>query len=216
MKLDEFHILNGALGPVNHGNTIAGRNLWIRGRHIGIPQSARSHNRDLCKKGIYLLLHEIGHISSVTLYILKTPLDLYPEMMLSQYLNCKVMLVNLNVGMIPYLDDQSVFYHFTGLVLGMKDPVLGVSALLGKVVGSILILVEGNTYVNQVLNPLRGFLNNHPDNFLVAYPVTGNQGIPDMLFKIVGLPENCRYATLGILSIGIIKYRFGNNCNFSE
>src|SRR5664280_1530532 len=103
-------------------------------------------------------------------------------MMLSKYFNCKMMLKYFNIGFIPDPFHQSHLDTFTGFVLMMQYPVLGMSTLFCEIVCSVLLFIKRDAQVNEIFYPVGSLMNNHSDNLFITDPSSCYQCIICLLY----------------------------------
>ena len=90
-----------------------------------------------------------------------------------------------DVRMLFYGFNQAVLYLRSGIVLVMQDAELRVSAFFMQVEFSVIFLVEVHSPFDKLVD-LSGSVAYHLfHSFTVAYPVSGNHGVFNMLIEIV-------------------------------
>src|SRR5690554_6045635 len=131
--------------------------------------------------------------------------------MLGQYLDGKVVVEYINVGMVSDGFDQACLDLGSGTVLMVQDPELGVSSLPVQIEISLLILVEIDPPADQLLDLCRRLLYNTLHNPEVAETCPGIERVGNVLLEIVpGICHRCN-ASLGIKGVGILECSLGNN-----
>jgi len=66
----------------------------------------------------------VQHISAVTFDIRRMLGYYFAQMMLCEYFNGKKILINFDIGICPYLSDQTLLNLVTGVVFVMQNAVL--------------------------------------------------------------------------------------------
>jgi len=87
----------------------------------------------------------VQHISSVTFDMFGLPGYGGSQMVLGQYFDGKMMVENLDIGMLLDAADQAALNFGSGSVLVVKDAVFGMASFAMKIVMSALVFVKGNS-----------------------------------------------------------------------
>ena len=90
-----------------------------------------------------------------------------------------------DVGVLLHSFNEAGLYLCTRIVLMVEDAEFGVAAFFVQVKLSVLLFVEVHSPFDEFLDLFGGIAHHLLYGFTVAYPVTRNHGIFDMLFKIV-------------------------------
>ena len=81
--------------------------------------------------------------------------------MLCYYLYCKMILFNINIGIVTHSLHQTSLYFGSGVISMMQYSELRMPSLTVKVESAIFILVEINTPINQLSYLLRSIAYHH-------------------------------------------------------
>ena len=81
-----------------------------------------------------------------------------------------------------------VLYLCTRIVLMVEDAEFGVAAFFVQVKLSVLLFVEVHSPFNELLDLFGSIAHHLLYGFAVAYPVTGNHGVFDVLVEVVHQP----------------------------
>ena len=185
MELDEFHVFHCSLGTVDHGNAVSRGHQRVGGMAVNGFATARCHDGDFGKEGIHLARRFVQHIGTVALdaggvagnddSLVMLGNDFH-SVMVGQYGDVGVLLQSFN---------EAGLYLCTRIVLMVEDAEFGVAAFFVQVKLSVLLFVEVHSPFDKLLDLFGGIAHHLLYSFTVAYPVTRNHGIFDMLFKIV-------------------------------
>ena len=90
-----------------------------------------------------------------------------------------------DVGMLLYGFNQAVLYFRAGIVLVVQDTEFRVSAFFVQVEFSAIFFVEVHSPFNKLIDLFGGVAHHFFHSFTVAYPVSGNHGVFDVLIEII-------------------------------
>ena len=104
----------------------------------------------------------------------------------------------------------------TRIVLVVKDAELRMAAFLVKVELSVFFLVEVHSPLDEFFNLSRSFTYYFFHGCPVAYPVAGNHGILNVLFKVIYLQVgNGSDAALCIIGVRFFQSGFANQSHLT-
>ena len=133
VKLHKFHIFYSSTGTVNHGYAVAGSNGGIGGCLIHAAYSACSQHCHFRQEGVNVVALLIEGIHPVTFDVGCVLGYNFAQVMLCENFNGKIMLVQLNFGMIAYLFVQAFLNDKSGIILVVQNTKFGMPAFLMQV-----------------------------------------------------------------------------------
>ncbi len=206
MELYELHVLDGALGTVDHGYAVAGRDERVGRCAVDGTYAAGGHDCDAGEEGIDLSGLFVEDVGTVAGDVGSAACDNHAEVVLSDNLDCEAVVVDIDILVGADAGHEALLYLSTGVVGVVKDAEFGVAALAVEVEGAVLLLVEIDTPVNQLTDLLRSVADNLLDGGGIREPVAGNHGVVNMLVEVVDF-EVCNrcHSTLSEVCISLFE-----------
>ena len=99
VELDEFHILYGSFGAVDHRYAVACRYRRVGCGGVYLSYSAGGHYRHFRQESVYFVCGKVEYVCAVAGYVGRAPCDNLPQMVLCYYLNGKMVLENVDIRM---------------------------------------------------------------------------------------------------------------------
>ena len=121
MELHELHILHFSLGTIDHSYAVASRDIRVGGGGVNGSSSSRRHKCDLAQVGIHLACIGVEDVSTITFDVWSTASDADSQVMLSDDLDCKVVLQHFDVGILTNGSHQSALNLGSSIVGMMQD-----------------------------------------------------------------------------------------------
>ena len=214
MELDELHVLNRALGAIDHSDTVARCHQRVGRRVINQADAARRHERHTRQEGIDLACLLIEDVSPIALDARRAARHDFAQVVLREDFHGKVVLKHVDIGIgLDRLDER--YLDLMARIVGMmQDAELAVTALAVQVKLAFLVPVKIHAPTQQFLN-LAGRLGNHFLHRLgVVEPVTSNHRVMDVLIKVIHLQVSHGGDTaLGQVGIGLFHFGLAHECH---
>src|SRR6056297_447993 len=212
MKLDELHMAYLRFRPVRHGYAVSGGNLRIGSKIIHLSRTSRCKNGSPGRYFQYPVIFQVHDVCAIALRIFSRPCNFFAKMVLGNQVYSKMVLQYI------YIIERPDFLYKRPLDLVsrhipvMKNTLCRVCTFHPKLILSVGIFVEPNSHIYNLTEPLGAFLNNNFYDLLITEPVTCNQCVFPVLFKII-IQKICNhgYTALGILCITLDENIFGDN-----
>ena len=183
VELHELHVGNGAFGTIHHSDAVACCNDGIGGREIYGTTATCTHHRDFRKIGIYLLRLGIQHIGAIALDVGRAACNANAQMVLGDNLYSKMILFDVDVGIVSHGFHQSALDLGTRIVGMMEDAELGVTALAVQVEGAIFRLVEVHPPFHQFLDLSGGVAYHLLHRLAVGDVVSSDDSVGNVLVE---------------------------------
>ena len=116
MELVEFQVGDPATGAPGHGDAITGGGIGVTGIQINFAGTPGSEHDLRCPKDVYLVGVPIEDIGA------QATLDGMPQFAGSDQIDCDMMFVDRDIGMLPNFLFQGGFNRLAGGIGGMNDP----------------------------------------------------------------------------------------------
>ena len=185
MELYEFHILYGAFGTVDHGDSVSGGDERIGSVTVNGFTTACSHDGYFGKEGIYLTGIFIQHVGTVAFDARCVAGHDDAQMVLGNDFHRIVVGQYRDVGMLFDGFYQAGLYFCSCIVFMVQNPELGMPAFFMQVKFSIVFFVKRHSPFDELID-LSGCVAHHfLYGFAVAYPVARNHSVLNMFFKII-------------------------------
>lgn len=210
VKLDELHIPDAALGPVDHGDAVASGDDRVGGLAVDLSGTTGSQDGGPGQEGLDATCLLIQCIGPVTGDARGDPGDVVAQMVLGDQINGEVMFEDGDVGVATGLFQQGALDLPSGEVLVVEDAILGVASLPAQVIPLLSVLIEPGAPFDDLAHPVGAFIHHGLDGIDVAQAVTGIQGVGNVLVEGIffQIPYGS-YATLGVAGIALIINGFG-------
>ena len=136
-------------------------------------------------------------------------------MVLGDDVDGKLILFQLDVGVVVDGLQQSALNLGTGVVLVVKDAELGVAAFAVQVELASFRFVEFHAVAHQLFDALRRLADGHFNHVAVADTVAGNEGVGNMFVEAVGVVHHGGDTALGVLGRAFGGVAFGEDAHFA-
>ena len=185
VELYELHVLYRSFGSVYHCFAIAGCYYRVCGGLVYRSAATGTHQCHLAQIGVHLLCVRVQHVGTITLDVWCATCHYYTQMVLCDYLNGKVVFLDVYIRVAAHRLHQSALYFRTGIVGMVKNSELGVSSLSVKVKGAVLLLVEVDAPFHEFVNLFRSVSNHLLHSLAVVDVVAGNYCVLDVFVEVV-------------------------------
>ena len=128
VELYELHVLDYALGAMNHCYAVTGGDVRIGSCGVNGSRSAGSHKSDTTQVGVNLPRLRIDDVGSVALFVRCAVRDTHAQMVLGDDFYGEVVFQNVNIRVVPYRSHQSALNFRTGVICVVENAKLRVSA----------------------------------------------------------------------------------------
>ena len=182
VELNEFHVLYGSFGAVDHGYTVAGSNQWIGSVSVYGFATSCCHDGHFGEEGIHFSGIFVQYISAVA----------FDTRSVAGYNDAQVVLGNdfYREEICEYGDIGMLFYGFVlyfraCIVFVVQDAELRMSAFFMQVEFPVVFFVKVYPPFDEFIDLLRSVAHHLFHSFAVAYPVSGNHGVFNVLIEII-------------------------------
>ena len=216
MELHELHVLDDALGAIDHRDAVARGDVGIRGGGIDSPRAAGGHQRDARQERVNLLCVGVEDIGAVALDVRHVAVHLASQMVLRDDLHGEMVLQHRDTLVAAHGTDESLLDLVARVIGVMQDAELAVAALAVQVELAILVLVEVHAPFHQVSNALGRVPHHLLHGCGVADEVAGHHRVLDMLLEVIYFQVRDRgHATLCLVRISLINRCLTDECHLA-
>jgi len=208
--LNELHIITNSLGPICHGDSVAGSNGGVGRTLVNITDATRCNQRGFGRKLLHRASLAVEHVSAKAFNIFPVAVNRFALMVLRDEFNRVVMGIDGDILKAFYFFQQSAFYFIARNVFEVENPVVGMSTFFGQIIIAVALFIEPGTVVDQLLNALRAFPNHYFDNVTLVDAITGIHRIFDVFFERISLGPYGRNTPLGVFGVGFVGLYLGN------
>ena len=185
VELDKLHVPYGAFGAVDHGDAVARGHQRIGGVAVYSFATARSHDGYFGEERIHLSGIFVQHIGAIAFDARSIAGDDNAQVVLRNDFHRKEIGKYGDVGVLLHGFNQAFLYLRTRIVLVVQDAEFRVSAFFVQVEFSVIFFVEIHSPFNEFTDLSGSIAHYLFYGCTVAYPVSGNHGVFDMLVEIV-------------------------------
>src|SRR5579859_1660976 len=205
MELDKLHVLDAPFGTINHGYTVTCSYLRIGGCPVSLSITAGREQGSMRKDCNDPVSLQVQGIYPIAFYVGCRFGDEVTQVMLGDQVDDKPMLDDLDILLLAYRVQQCPFYLFSRDIFMVQDAEFGMAAFLPQLEIPFRVLIKAGPPIDNILYAFRPFLDDYFHRMRVTEPVSGDQGVLNMLIIAVILQvRNPCYSALGILGIGLI------------
>ena len=185
VELNELHVGYSTLGTINHRNTVASGNDGIGRGQIDSATAACTHHGHLGQIGVNLRFLRIQDVGTIALDVGRATGHTNTQMVLRDNLNGKVILLDVDVGIVTNSLHQSALNLCTGIVGMVQDAELRVSAFAVQIELPVILLVEIHAPVDQLLYLAWGIAYHLFHRFAVGDIVACDNCVGNMLVESI-------------------------------
>ena len=205
VELDELHVLHRGLGAVGHGDAVARGDVGVGRGGVDSPAAPRGKDGDLREEGVDLLRVGVEDIGAVAFDVGRAPRHLDAQMVLCDDFDSEMVFQHRDVRvLVDGLDEAAL--DFEACVVGMvQDAELRVASLAVEVKLAVGFLVEVDAPFQQALDACGSPFDHLLDGRRVADVVARDEGVADVLFKVVHFEIGHRgHAALRFCRVGLV------------
>ena len=211
MKLDKFHVRDGAARSPSHRDTVAGRDVRIARVEINLTRTAGRQHATFgayCPDEVPVEIQDIDP---------DTPIGCDPEFRESNEIHCHMSLEDRNTGMGANPFNQSGLDYPAGCVRGMHDPAATMAAFTRQmeIHATVWRLLSGerDPLLDQPFDPLSTSLHNELGDIDPAQACSRIEGIGYMRLDRISLVDDRRDTALRVERRALLQRRFGDDSN---
>ena len=206
VELDEFHVLDGTLCAVDHGDTVAGGHQGVGGCLVDGSGAAGRHDGDTRQELVDAAALLVEHVGAVAGDVGGASGDDAAQMVLGYDLDSEVVLEYVDVGIAAHGLDESSLNLEAGVVGVVKNAEFRMAALTVQIEAAVVAAVEVDTVLDQEAYAIGGTLDHFLDCCGVAEPVAGHHGVVDVFVEVVDFEVGHRSdAALGQGRVGLVE-----------
>ena len=216
VELHKLHIGHRSLCTIHHCDAVSGCDDGVRCCLIDSSHASSAHHGDFRKIGVHFLRIRIQHVSAIAIDIRCATCNPGAQVVLSDNLHSKVVLLHLNVGTGANGSHQATLNLGSCVVSMMQNAELRVAALAVQVELTLLVAVEVHPPLHELFNLAGRILHHLFNGIAVADVVARNHRVLDVLLEVVNLEVgDAGHASLCKRRVGLVERSLANHANLA-